>query len=92
MQGANDLFKDSDSDFQREVGILFNRTSEVQVVDTNVLGLLTNSVNTTDSLLDAHWVPRKIVVHQCRELLEVKAFRGRVRPKQDVNKAVVLML
>ncbi len=53
-----------------------DRTFDSEVQDCNHLCLLAESVESADSLFDAHRIPRQVVVHQSMAVLLVEPFRA----------------
>ena len=67
---ANAAFKYTDTHQASEIDISINGTIRNHVIDANSLTLLSSSIDTTDTLLDSHRIPRKIIVnHHIAELI-----------------------
>jgi hypothetical protein len=76
-----------DAAAQRHVNIRLHRAFVVQIDDANLRVLLAKTVNTADALLDAHGVPRHVVIDERAAKLEVQTFGGGVGAKQHVGLA-----
>ena len=64
------------------VNVLVDRALGVKVGHVDITSLL-QAVDAADALLDAHGVPRQVIVHHTVAKLKVEAFRPSVRRDQD---------
>ena len=79
------LFKNTDTQQTALINIRINGVIRDYVVDIYNLTLLSATVNSTNSLLNTHRVPRKIIVdHHIAELI-VKTFRANLGKEQNIN-------
>ena len=65
----------------------FDRAFVVQIHDANFCVLLAEAVNTTNSLFNAHRIPRHVVVDERTAKLKVEALGCGIRAKQHVGLA-----
>src|SRR5438874_6465601 len=67
------VLKDADSCQEAAQNLFFDRVLDYEIKNVNDGRLLTNAVNTPDSLLYDHWVPWQIVIDHNRCLLQIDA-------------------
>ena len=85
------LFKNTDTKQTALINIRINGIIRDYIVDIYDLALLSATVNSTDSLLNAHRVPRKIIVdHHIAELI-VKTFRANLGKEQNINGVFIFL-
>ena len=83
------LFKNTNTEQATLINIRINGVIRDYVVNVYNLTLLSATVNSTDSLLNAHRVPRKVIVdHHVAELI-VKTFRAYLCKEQDINRIFI---
>lgn len=72
-----------------------------EIEDKNLLFLLPDAIDPTDSLLDLHWIPRQVEVDNCRTKLEVEPLGGNLvrenefvgtRPEVGHNPSTIIFL
>ena len=78
-------FKDTDAGEAAVINISVHSITGNNIIDVDNFATLASAVDTTDALLDAHGIPRQVIVyHHVTELI-VQAFRADFCEKHDVN-------
>ena len=65
-------------------------TWRYKVCNNNLLAFLTEAVNATNPLLNPHWVPRNVVVHECVAELIVQTLAANLGRQQNVESVRVV--
>ena len=76
FETADRFLKKMNSPFKDVQDSALDRSLDVEVENSDRM-LLADAVNAPDPLLDAHWIPRQIVVNQDVSELEIATFSAR---------------
>ena len=90
LVAAHGVLKDADPPQTTLVDIAIDGIGRHEVDNGHRLALLAVAVDTTDALLDAHGVPRQVIVDQEVAELEVQAFAAHLGGQEHIQRVPIL--